>query len=288
MKTTSSIKQSLKAISDTNQITSAMRLISTSKMQKSIQKYQANSIYFNRVRACLKDILVHSPQLHHRYLERQPAGKPTFVVIAADKGLCGGYNHNILSYAHHLIRRYQDSYVITIGQEARAYFEREGVPIDVEYLHISQDPTLYHARNLAFEICNMYLNQDINEVYILYTKYISSMKQEPCYIQLLPVGMDDFADVELETEYASKLEYYPSTNEVLDVLISQYIIGIVYGALVQAYASENCQRMVAMENASKNAKEMIAKLTVQLNRARQQGVTRDITEIVGAMDALEN
>jgi F-type H+-transporting ATPase subunit gamma len=112
------------------------------------------------------------------------------------------------------------------------------------------------------------------------------MKQEPVMLNLLPVALDDFKDVNVELEYKAVLDYYPSPEEVLDVLIKQYIVGIIYAALVQAYASENSQRMIAMENATKNANEMITKRSIELNRVRQQNITSDITEIVGAMEAL--
>jgi F-type H+-transporting ATPase subunit gamma len=286
MKNTSEIKHSIKATRDISQITSAMRLISTSKMQKAIKKYQANAIYFNRVRSAIKDILLHSRDLHHPYLEHSPQGNPTYVVMAADKGLCGGYNHSILTFAKQQMENDEKKYIVTIGQETRAFFEKLDIPIDLEYLHIAQDPSLYNARKLANDLCDMYMRHDINEVNLVFTRYYTSMKQEPMRLKLLPVDIEDFKDVETELEYKAQLDYYPSPKEVLNVLITQYIVGIIYGALVQAYASENSQRMLAMENATKNATEMIDKLSLQLNRARQQAITSDITEIVGAMEAL--
>ena len=286
MKSTSDIKHSIKAIRDTSQITSAMRLISTSKLQKAIKKYQANAIYFNRVRSSIKDILLHSHDLKHPYLEHSDEGIPTYVVMAADKGLCGGYNHNIFNFAQKEIDKVPDKYIVTIGQETRAYFERKKIPIDIEYLHISQDPSLYNARKLANDLCDMYMKHNINEVNIVFTRYYSSMKQAPTILKLLPLSIEQFGDVDVELEYKAELDYYPSPKEVLNVLITQYIVGIIYGALVQSYASENSQRMMAMENATKNANEMIDKLSIQLNRARQQSITSDITEIVGAMEAL--
>ncbi len=286
MKGTSDIKHSIKAIRDTSQITSAMRLISTSKIQKAIKKYQANAIYFNRVRSAMKDILLHSSGLKHPYLVHSEKGTPTYVVLAADKGLCGGYNHNILHFAMKQMEKSEKKYIVTIGQETRAFFERQNIPIDLEYLHIAQDPSLFNARKLANDLCDMYIKHDINEVNVVFTRYYTSMKQEPMMLNLLPVSLDDFRDVDVELEYKAVLDYYPSPEEVLDVLIKQYIVGIIYAALVQAYASENSQRMIAMENATKNAEDMITKRSIHLNRVRQQNITSDITEIVGAMEAL--
>jgi len=285
MRSVSDINGSIKAISDTSQITRAMKLISTSKMSKALQRYEANLLYFNRVRAALKDILVHSHELHHPFLEYHEEGIPAYIVIAADKGLCGAYNHNILNFASDFMAE-GDKFVITIGQEARAFFERKQIPIDVEYLHISQNPTLYDGRNLADDLAKMYNQGIMREVHLIYTRYYSSVKQVPTALKLLPVELDDFKDVELEHEYGAELSYHPSPRQVFDILIPQYIIGIVYGALIQAFASENSARMVAMDSASRNADEMTAKQRIELNHARQYAVTREISEIVGAMEAM--
>ena len=285
MSNTADVKSSIRAINDTSKITKAMKLISTSKMQKAIARYDANLLYFNRVRSALKDILVHSHDLHHTFLEKHEKGFPAYIVIAADKGLCGGYNHNSLNFAYDFMKE-GEKFVITIGQEARAFFERKKVPIDVEYLHISQNPTLYEARNLAADLSKMYRSSEMNEVYLIYTRYYSSVKQVPTALKLLPVEMSEFDDIETELDYENEMNYHPSPNKVFDVLGPQYIIGLIYGALIQAFASENSARMVAMDSSTKNAEEMLGKLNIALNRARQQAITMEITEIVGAMDAL--
>ena len=285
MSNTADVKSSIRAINDTSKITKAMKLISTSKMQKAIARYDANLLYFNRVRSALKDILVHSHDLHHTFLEKHEKGFPAYIVIAADKGLCGGYNHNILNFAYDFMKE-GEKFVITIGQEARAFFERKKLPIDVEYLHISQNPTLYEARNLAADLSKMYRSSEMNEVYLIYTRYYSSVKQVPTALKLLPVEMSEFDDIETELDYENEMNYHPSPNKVFDVLVPQYIIGLIYGPLIQAFASENSARMVAMDSSTKNAEEMLGKLNIALNRARQQAITMEITEIVGAMDAL--
>lgn len=285
MRSVSDVNNSIKAIGETSQITRAMKLISTSKMTKATQRYNANLLYFNRVRAALKDILLHSHDLRHTFLEHSEKGIPAYIVIAADKGLCGGYNHNILNFAYDFMTK-GEKFVITIGQEARAFFERKNIPIDVEYLHISQNPTLYEGRNLTDDLAKMYKGDIIKEVYLIYTRFYSTVKQEPVAIKLLPVEVSNFDDVELELDYGAEINYHPSPAKVFDVLVPQYIIGLIYGALIQAFASENSARMMAMDSATKNADKMTSKLRIELNHARQQAVTREITEIVGAMDAM--
>lgn len=287
MKNLADIRHSMRAVSDTRQITSAMRLISISKMQKALARYEANKLHFDRVQSAMKDILTHTHEVHHSFLEHQDEGMPAYIVIAGDKGLCGGYNHNILNYALEVMGEKPDKMVLTVGQEARVFFQRQKVNIDIEYMHIAQDPSLYSARKLADELTDLYIHSSINEVHILYTHFISTFKQVPSRIQLLPLQLENFQDVELETEYSAEIEYIPSPEQVLATLVPQYINGLVYGALVQSYASEHCARMLAMEGATKSADEMLASLDLELNQARQYAITAEISEIVGAMDALE-
>ena len=287
MKNLADIRHSMRAISDTRQITGAMRLISISKMQKALARYESNKLFFDRVRAAMKDILTHSRDIHHPFLERQEAGIPAYVVIAADKGLCGGYNHNLLEFANQQIEQVGEKMILTIGQEARAYFARKNIPIDVEFLHIEQDPSLYSARKLAEELTNLYVHNSINEVNIIFTRFISTFKQEPTMIKVLPILLEGYVSVDLESEYMAELIYMPSPEEVLDTLVPQYIVGLVYGTLVQAYASEHCARMVAMENATKSADEMLDKLSIERNRVRQFNITSEISEIVSAMETMK-
>jgi len=201
--------------------------------------------------------------------------------------MCGGYNHNVLNLALSAMQKNEERYILTVGQEARAYFDRRGFMVDVEFLHISQNPSLYNARNVTNDILELYENGIMDEVYVVYTKFISALRQEPRVLKLLPVSMSNFVDIQTEVQYSGELYYHPSPKEVFDMLIPQYIVGLVYGCLVQSYASEHCARMTAMENATSNAEEMIDTLTRQYNRARQSAITNEISEIIGALDAIK-
>jgi F-type H+-transporting ATPase subunit gamma len=280
------IKHSIRSISETEQITRAMHLISTSKMKKAINKFESNHVHFERVQSALKDILSHTHELSHPYIGESEHGRAAYVVIAADKGLCGGYNHNVLNLAYEYMQKSEDRHILTVGQEARAFFNRKGYMIDVEFLHVSQNPTLYNARNITNDILELYDNGLMDEVYVVYTQFHSVLRQEPKVLKLLPLSMSNFQDVAVETQYSAEMFYHPSPKEVFDILVPQYIIGLVYGCLVQSFASEHCARMTAMENATNNAEEMIDNLTKQYNRARQYAITNEISEIIGALEAL--
>lgn len=281
------IKHSIRSISETEQITRAMHLISTSKMKKAINKYESNHVHFERVQSALKDIFSHTSELEHPYVGNSKGGKAAYIVIAADKGMCGGYNHNVLNLALEHMQQFEDRYILTVGQIARAFFDRRNYMVDVEFLHVSQNPSLYNARNITSDILELYDNGIMDEVYVVYTKFISVMRQEPRVIRLLPLCIANLIDVEEETQYNAELYYHPSPKQVFDVLVPQYIIGLVYGCLVQSFASEQCARMTAMENATNNAEDMIESLTKEYNRARQFAITNEISEIIGALDALK-
>ncbi len=282
----SDIRHSIRSISDMEQITRAMHLISTSKMRKAIAKYETNHTHFERVRATIKDILAHTHELSHPYIGESEGGKAAYVVIAADKGLCGGYNHNVLNLAYDTMQKNEERYILSVGQEARVYFERKGYMIDVEFLHVAQNPSLYYARGITEDLLELFDNGILNEVYVVYTHFISAMRQEPRVLKLLPLSVSNFKDISDEMQFSGEMVYHPSPKEVFDTLVPQYIIGLVYGCLVSSLASEHCARMIAMENATNNAEERIADLTMQYNRARQAAITAEISEIIGALEAL--
>jgi len=281
------IRHSIRSISETEQITRAMHLISSSKMRKAIERYEANHAHFERVQSALKDILMHTTQIQHPYVGESQGGKAAYVVIAADKGLCGGYNHNVLNLAFEHMQQSAERYILTVGQVARVFFDRRGYMVDVEFLHVSQNPSLYNARNITRDIMDLYDNGLMDEVYVVYTKFISVLRQEPRVLKLLPISTSNLVDVQTEVQYSGELFYHPTRKVVFDKLVPQYIVGLVYGCLVQSYASEQCARMTAMQNATKNAEDMIDGLSKEYNRERQFAITNEISEIIGALDALK-
>ena len=214
-------------------------------------------------------------------------GRAAFVVIAADKGLCGGYNSAVLKFALEHIKKNQQQYILTVGQEARVFFERKGYMVDVEFLHIAQNPSLYNARNISNDILELYDGGLMDEVYVVYTKFYSAVKQEPTIIKLLPMEVANFENIETEFSYSAEMSFHPTPADVFDRMVPQYIVGLLYGCLVQAYASENSARMTAMENATQNAEEMLNNLSKDYNRARQASITNEIAEIIGALETLQ-
>ena len=280
------IRHRIRSIEDTRQITKAMELISVSKMRKAIERYENNLTYFVKVRHTIKDILTHSKDLRHKYLVHRDGARTAYVVIGADKGLAGGYNKNVLELAWRHMQTREQKYVFTIGQMAREFFQHKNQTVDVEFLHAIQNPTLYDARRIASDIVALYEKNLMDEVLVVFTRIESSVKQQPMIIKLLPVELDDLLDINLTYEYNSEIVYDPSPKAVLDVLVPQYIVGLMYALLVQSVASEHCMRMIAMGSANRNADEMLEQLRLDYNRARQSQITNSLSEIISAASAV--
>lgn len=280
------IRHRIRSIEDTRQITKAMELISVSKMRKAIERYENNLTYFVKVRHTIKDILTHSKDLRHKYLVHRDGARTAYVVIGADKGLAGGYNKNVLELAWQHMQTREQKYVFTIGQMAREFFQHKNQTVDVEFLHAIQNPTLYDARRIASDIVALYEKNLMDEVLVVFTRIESSVKQQPMIIKLLPVELDDLLDISLTYEYNSEIVYDPSPKAVLDVLVPQYIVGLMYALLVQSVASEHCMRMIAMGSANRNADEMLEQLRLDYNRARQSQITNSLSEIISAASAV--
>ena len=281
------IRHHMRVVSQTRQITRAMHMISTAKMKKGLARYEANLTYLTEVRQTIKDVLTHVEGRKQGYLRRPRGNRAAHIIIAADKGLAGGYNSGVLQLAEEHMKAFEESNIFCIGQMAREYLERRGYVIDIEFAHVIQDPTLYHARQIAETVLELYNQNMLDEVYIVYTRRISTMVQKPEVIRLLPVRVEDFDDVEATVDGSEEILYEPSVTRLMELLIPQYLIGVIYSALVQSFASEQCARMNAMDAATRNANEMMDRLGHELNRARQSQITNEIAEIIAGADALE-
>ena len=271
------IRHRIKSIQDTHQITKAMELISVAKMRKAVQKQAFSSVYFDSVRYTLKDILRHSSDVRNKYTVHRPDKRTTYVVIAGDKGLAGSFNNNVLNLAWQHMQKYPVHYVVTIGQMARAFFESKKQSVDLEFTHAVTNPTLHDARGIVRDILDLYDKNLMDEVYVVFTHMHSSSNYAPEIVKLLPIEEQDIkADV--NTTYSGDIYYDPSPREVLDVLVQQYLIGMIYTALIHSASSEHAARMVAMTSANKNAEKMLDALNLEYNRLRQNAITTDLLD----------
>jgi F-type H+-transporting ATPase subunit gamma len=279
----------MKSIQDIMKITNAMYLISSSKLKKARKSLLATEPYFEKLQSTIHDILVLAPHMHQVYFERREHIKKEdrkrgFIVITADKGLAGAYNHNVIKLAEEEMAKGQDNYLFVVGQVGRQYFMRKKVMIDVEFLYTAQNPTMSRARDITELIVDLFQKGQLDEVYVVYTKMVTAMKAEPQIVQILPLERKKF-----ERRAAGYLHarFDPSPAEVMDILVPNYIKGLIFGTLIEAFSSEQNSRMVAMEAATKSAKDMLKELDLLYNRARQSAITQEITEIASGAKSVQ-
>ncbi len=286
------IKSRKKSISETRQITKAMKLISASKLKRARAQLEQALPYFNKVRETIADILIHSGDVESPYFDIRSeveGKKKAYIVLTGDNGMSGGYNSNIIKLTERSIGNDRENALLLVaGNTGRAYFKNKNFNVLSEFDYAVQNPTVYRAREIAETILNLYNNKEVDEVYIIFTLMVSAINLEPKKIQILPLEVNALKEKHSEKVVIDqKLNYEPSPLAVLDVLIPSYIKGIIYGSFVEAFTSEQNARMTAMDNATSNADEMIQKLNLYYNRARQAAITQEISEIVGGAAALK-
>ncbi len=282
------IRTRIDSVEQTLKITNAMYLISSSKLRKARQQLTGVQPFFTKITETISDILHHSPEIEHVYLDKRlkkKNHKTGYIVISGDKGLAGAYNHNVLKLAEQELKKEKGEPVIyAVGQVGRSYFAGRDVELDEDFLFTAQDPTMLRAGDITDLIIKLYREEELDEVYIIYTQMVTSMRLEPKVQKLLPLDAEAFASetkTDDEHKYQQTVTYVPSENQVLAHLVPGYVTGVVFGALVESFCSEQNARMTAMDSSTNNAKEMLKELSLFYNRARQSAITQEITEIVG-------
>ncbi|QZY55526.1 ATP synthase F1 subunit gamma [Crassaminicella profunda] len=279
------IKRRIKSVNSTKQITKAMELVSSAKLRRARERAEKSRPYFHTIQDTVRDIFSNAEGLKHKFLEEREVKKSCYIVITADRGLCGGYNINVIKKALESMEEKNGVSVVTVGTKARDYYRNRKYELDGEFIHISESPTYGDAKKISNLILRLYEKKMIDEVYLVYTQFVSTVSQNPEIIQLLPVSMEK-QEVEKKEDF-EYVSYEPSPESLLNYIVPKYIESTIYGALVEASASEQGSRRMAMENATENAEEMIDKFTLNYNRARQAAITQEIAEIVGGVEALK-
>ena len=284
MQTTNEIRHHISAIEQTRKITGAMEMISSNRMRQVMSHIEHNRRYFTYIRRTMKELLTSSQSVEHPYLRTRPRRLRTYVVISGDKGLCGSHNSTILNFAMERITAHPGSGLITLGHTAESFFHQRGMTPDITLLGIVQDPTLTRARELTRELTQLYERELTDEIRIIFTSFYGA-KGAPVEFRLMPVRLHDYEDIR-DAEALEEIMYHPSAQTLMDMLVPQYLIGLVFGVMVQAYASEHYARMNAMHSATTNAQEMIEDLRTRYNLARQSAITNEIAEIAGSAEVL--
>ena len=279
------IRHHIAAIEQTKKITGAMELISSNRMRQVMAHISHNRRYFNYIRTTMKELLTSAEGVTHPFLYERPGGRTTFIVISGDKGLCGAHNAAVLNFAHERMLETPGSGLITMGHTAESFFHARGIIPDICLMGIVQDPTLTRAREVAQELMRLFDEDLTDDIRVVFTSFYGETKCKPVEFRLLPVTLHDYADIR-DAEYLEQIVYHPSAQALFDMMIPQYMIGLVFGFLVQAYASEHFARMTAMRSSTTNATEMIDSLRTQYNLARQSAITNEIAELAGSNEIL--
>lgn len=271
---TKEIKNRIRSMESTKQITKAMEMVASSKLRHAQDRVFHSRPYFQCLSAAVSDILSSNGEFSSPYLTHRPVKKTAYVVIAGDRGLAGGYNSNVLKLAQAHFSD-NDAFVLPIGKKAVDHFRAHGVPMITQQYATAADMSVGDCFSAAKLLCTMFCSGQIDEVFLAYTEFDSVLSQTPRLIGLLPLARPDG-----EKKYGSDILYEPDCEQVFEKIVPEYVGGILYGALCESRASEQAARRTAMDAATQNADEMIADLSLKFNQARQAAITQEITEIV--------
>jgi len=272
---TKEIKNRIRSMEATRQITKAMEMVAFSKLRRAQAQVLSSRPYFETLYATIHEIVDTSRDFSSPYLNAKTGGKALYVVIAGDRGLAGGYNSNVLKLVLSELDQ-KDATVLPVGKKTVEFFQSRKIPCLLEHSSDTAGVTIGDCFTIAKYLCKMFLDGAFDEIYVTYTDYVSVLSQTPSVLRLLPL-------IRRETDkecVSSDLVYEPDSEQVFNTIVPEYVGGILYGALCESRASEQAARRTAMDSATKNADEMIAGLSLEFNRARQAAITQEITEIV--------
>lgn len=285
MATMREIKRRKASIQSTEQITNAMKLVSTVKLQKSRVRAERTRPYSDMMYATVNHVLSCTEQIDHPYLTAGNSDKKGIIVISSNRGLAGGYNSNIARLVVSSGIAPEQAVLYAVGRKAREALCHKGYTVAEDYSDRMESPEYADALEIGRKVLSDYMEQKIGEIYLVYTSFKNTVSHEPKMIKLLPVETDQF-EAKDSGDDELLMSYEPGEGEVLDALIPLYMNSLIYGALVESTASENGARMQAMDSATSNAEEMLEHLSLEYNRARQASITQEITEIIAGANAI--
>lgn len=285
MANTREIKERISSIKDTRKITNAMYMISTNKLRKAKAALEKTEPYFYTMQSAMAYIMKHFPEIKHPFFDSRPKldltqRKTGFIVVTADKGLAGAYNHNIIKLATEMLDANKgESKLYVVGQVGMRHFEKHGYGVDEHFMYTAQNPSLGRARRISEFLIDKYLNGELDDIYILYTR-MDKNTAEPEIRQLLPIVPESYIRRNTRIDiHLDDIPMLPSPEAMVTSLVPSCVTGFIYGALIESYCSEQNMRVMAMQNATDSANEMLQSLSIEYNRMRQAAITQEITEI---------
>lgn len=282
------IKRRKESIQSTGQITKAMKLVSTVKLQKAKSSAEESKPYFVHLYDAINTMLKKSGSISHPMLCAGESKKKAVIVISSNRGLAGGYNSNVVKLlTQNESFSKEDVLVYAVGRKGRDALAQRGYEIKADYSEVMNAPLYSDAVEIGRKVLNEFLSGEVGEIYLAYTVFRNTVSHIPTVVKLLPfTASEDEGSSSQDADKLALMNYEPEPEEVLEHIIPKYINGLIFGALKEALASENGARMQAMDSATNNAEEMIADLTLKYSRARQSAITQELTEIVAGANAI--
>jgi len=277
------LRTRIKSVSNTKQLTRAMKMVSASKLRRAQDAILSARPYALRMREVLGSAAARAGSLAHPLLAVPEGDRVELVVVTADKGLCGGFNTNIIKTATHFLGEHRNDKLSLhcVGRKGRDYFRRRGADIRKEYLDVFRAVTYARAAEIAGDLMARFIEGDLDEIHVAYNEFKSAIQQNIVVERLLPIDRQQFEGVEPPQDYL----YEPSAAELFGWLLPRHVEIQIFRILLESAAAEHGARMAAMDSATSNAEEMIRDLTLHLNRVRQAGITREIIEVVSGAQA---
>lgn len=276
------IRRRIRSVANMEQITKAMKMVAAAKLRRAQEKVISSRPYARQIQEVLAHLAQTRINASHPLLEKRTVEKTGYILITSDRGLCGGYNANLIRTARGILEENSDKNIslVTVGRKGGDYFTRRQARILARITGLGDTPNYNQAKSIAQKVVDLYTSREIDEVYLIYAKFISVLNQEPTVIKLLPIEPSS-------EKSGGQYIFEPSPEQMLKTLLPRYLESQIFSALLESKASEMGAMMTAMDSATENAREMIEKLTLEMNRARQDAITKEISEIVGGAAALE-
>ena len=283
------IKRRRTSIQSTQQITKAMKLVSTVKLQRARQRAENSKAYFTYMYKTITSMLAKTGNVDHPYVKGSDSKNVAIVTVTSNRGLAGGYNANIVRMVMGSGLEKENVRLYTVGRKGAEGLERKGYKIVADYSDVIEEPTFADAKEIGERLLADFANGEIGEIYVAYTEFKNTVSQVPKLMKLLPVDVESMqvdAQEMSELDKLTPMNFEPEEEEAIALLIPKYMTSILYGAFVEAVASENGARMQAMDSATNNAEEIISDLELKYNRARQGAITQELTEIIAGAEAI--
>lgn len=283
------IKRRRTSIQSTQQITKAMKLVSTAKLQKARSRAEDSKAYFNCMYQTMTSLLAKAGNLDHPYVKSNGCDKKAIVVVTSNRGLAGGYNSNIVRLITGSDFKKEDVRIYAVGGKGLELLKHRGYEVVADYSEIIEEPVYDDAKVVATRLLDDFAKGEIGEIYLAYTFFKNTVSHIPTLMKVLPVEAQEAEEGEEEANAVDKItpmNFEPEEEEAVRLLVPKYISSILYGAFIEAVASENGARMQAMDSATSNAEEMINDLELKYNRARQGAITQELTEIIAGAEAI--